>query len=114
MALTIQSRKSGDVMILACSGQITLGEATSKFRNTVRELLGKSHKKILLDLGAVTYLDSSGIGELVGSYTSAYNIGAAMKLMRLPKKIHDLLQITKLLTVFEVFDDEQTAVKSFH
>lgn len=113
MSLTIETRQSGNVVILACSGQITLGEATSKFRNTVREMLGKGHKQLLLDLGGVTYLDSSGIGELVGSYTSAANIGATMKLAKLPKKIYDLLQITKLITVFEVFDDEQTAVKSF-
>jgi len=113
MALSIQTRQVGDVAIVGCSGQITLGEATSQFRNTLRDLIKKGEKKILLDLGNVTYLDSSGIGELVGSFTSASSAGANMKLARLPRKIYDLLQITKLITVFEVFDDEAAAVKSF-
>ena len=113
MSLSIKTRQVGDVTIVGCSGQITLGEATSQFRNTLRDLIKKGDKKILLDLGEVTYLDSSGIGELVGTYTSAANAGAVMKLAKLPRKIYDLLQITKLITVFEVFDDEATAVKSF-
>jgi anti-sigma B factor antagonist len=98
---------------VGCSGQITLGEATSQFRNTLRDLVKKGDKKILLDLGSVTYLDSSGIGELVGTFTSAATAGSTMKLACLPRKIYDLLQITKLITVFEVFEDEATAVKSF-
>jgi anti-sigma B factor antagonist len=113
MSLSIKTRQVGDVTVVSCSGQITLGEATSNFRNTLRELLKGGQKKIVLDLGDVTYLDSSGIGEMVGSFTSASSAGAGMKLARLPRKVYDLLQITKLITVFEVFDDEATAVRSF-
>jgi anti-sigma B factor antagonist len=113
VSVNIQLRQVGDVTIMVCSGQITLGEATSVFRNTVREIINKGSKKLLIDLGSVTYLDSSGIGELVGSYSSAHNVNASMKLLHLPKKIYDLLQITKLITVFQVFEDEAEAVRSF-
>ncbi|MCC7153410.1 MAG: STAS domain-containing protein [Bryobacterales bacterium] len=113
MSVSIQVRQVGDVTIMSCTGQITLGEATSAFRNTVREILNKGAQKLLIDLGKVTYLDSSGIGELVGSYSSASRAGASMKLVHLPKKIYDLLQITKLITVFQVFEDEAEAVRSF-
>ena len=113
MSMQIQVRQVGDVTVMSCDGQITLGEATSEFRNTVRGLLTKGTKKLLIDLERVSYLDSSGIGELVGSYSSASNVGATMKLVHLPKKIYDLLQITKLITVFQVFEDEAEAVRSF-
>jgi anti-sigma B factor antagonist len=113
MSLKIETRQLGDVTLMSCAGQITLGEATSNFRNTVRELLRGGTKNLLIDLGEVTYLDSSGIGELVGSYTSASGAGARMKLVHLPRKIYDLLQITKLVTVFEIYEDEKAAVESF-
>jgi len=113
MSLSIQTSQKGDVTLVACSGRITLGEETAQFRDTLRGLIKKGDKKILLDLGNVSYLDSSGIGELVGSFTSASNVGATMKLACLTRKIHDLLQITKLLTVFEVFDNDEAAIKSF-
>ena len=112
MSLTIEQRQVEDVTVLACSGQITLGEATSEFRNRIRELLNQGVKKLVIDLGNVRYLDSSGIGELVGSYTSASNVGAKMKLANLTKKLHDLLSITKLITVFEVYESEEAAVAS--
>lgn len=113
MSVHIQTREVNGVTVMACTGTITLGESTSLFRNTLRELLQKGTRKLLLDLGGVTYLDSTGIGELVGAYTSARNVSAQIKLARLPEKIYNLLQITKLITVFEIFDDEAEAVKSF-
>ena len=113
MPVQIETRQVDGVMIMACSGTITLGQSTSLFRNTLREILQQGSKSVLLDLGQVTYLDSTGIGELVGAYTSAHNAGAQIKLARLPEKIYNLLQITKLVTVFEIFDDEAQAVASF-
>jgi anti-sigma B factor antagonist len=96
-----------------CSGRITLGEGSVVLRDTVKELLSKGQKRILLNLGDVNYIDSSGIGELVSAYTTAKNQGGELKLLKLTKKVHDLLQITKLYTVFDVKDDEAAAVKSF-
>ena len=111
--MKIENRVVGDVQILDCSGKITLGEGTMAIRNTVRELLKSGHKKIILNLSDVNYIDSSGIGELVSSYTTVTNQGGSLKLLNLTKKIHELLAITKLLTVFPVFDNEQAAVSSF-
>ncbi|MBI5283100.1 MAG: STAS domain-containing protein [Candidatus Solibacter usitatus] len=113
MSVQIQTREINDVTVMACSGTITLGQATSLFRNTLREILQNGAKKVLLDLNDVSYLDSTGIGELVGAYTSAHNAQAQIKLSRLPEKIYNLLQITKLVTVFEIFDDEAEAIRSF-
>ncbi|WP_321476031.1 STAS domain-containing protein [uncultured Paludibaculum sp.] len=113
MSVQIQTREVSGVTVMACVGTITLGESTSLFRNTLRELLKQGSRKILIDLGGVTYLDSTGIGELVGAYTSARNVSAQIKLARLPEKIYNLLQITKLITVFEVFNNEAEAVKSY-
>jgi anti-sigma B factor antagonist len=95
------------------SGRITLGEGSVILRDTIRDLLGKAQKKILLNLGDVTYIDSSGIGELVSAFTSVRNQGGELKLLHLTKKVHDLLQITKLYTVFDIKDDEAAAVASF-
>jgi anti-sigma B factor antagonist len=111
--MKIDTRTVGDVHVLDCSGKITLGEGTMAVRNTVREVLKKGGKKIVLNLADVNYIDSSGIGELVSSYTTVTNQGGQLKLLNLTKKIHELLAITKLLTVFQVFDDERTAVGSF-
>jgi anti-sigma B factor antagonist len=107
------SRRVDGVTILDLSGRITLGEGSVVLRDQIRELLGKSEKKILLNLGDVTYIDSSGIGELVSAFTTVRNQGGELKLLNLTKKVHDLLQITKLYTVFDVKDDEASAVKAF-
>ena len=113
MALTIASREVDGVTVLDLSGRITLGEGSVQLRDAIRELLGKVRKSILLDLGEVNYIDSSGLGELVSAYTSARNQGAALKLLKLTKKVHDLLQLTKLYTVFDIYDDEAAAIASF-
>jgi anti-sigma B factor antagonist len=111
--MKIETRKVGDVTVLDCSGKITLGEGTMAVRNTVREILKNDGKKIILNLGDVNYIDSSGIGELVSSYTTVTNGGGQLKLLNLTKKIQELLAITKLLTVFQVYNDERSAVASF-
>jgi anti-sigma B factor antagonist len=111
--LKVSTRQVDGVSIVDCSGRITLGEGSVVLRDTVKDLLGKGHKKILLNLGDVNYIDSSGIGELVSAYTTAKNQGGELKLLKLTKKVHDLLQITKLYTVFDVKDDEAAAIKSF-
>lgn len=111
--MKIETRKVGDVTVLDCSGKITLGEGTMAVRNSVREILKNGGMKIILNLGDVNYIDSSGIGELVSSYTTVTNGGGQLKLLNLTKKIQELLAITKLLTVFQVYNDERAAVSSF-
>jgi anti-sigma B factor antagonist len=95
------------------TGRITLGEGSSALRDALRELVKKDQKKILLNLGDVTYIDSSGIGELVSGFTTVTNAGGQLKLLNLSKRVKDLLQITKLYTVFDVHDDEANALRSF-
>jgi anti-sigma B factor antagonist len=111
--LTISERQDGNVTILDLNGKITIGEGSVKLRETVRRLLEEGKKQILINLGSVDYVDSSGIGELVSCYTTTKNQGGTLKLLSLTKKIKDLLQITKLLTVFETFDDEREALGSY-
>ena len=111
--MKIDTRTVGEVTVMDCSGKITLGEGTMAIRNSVRELLKGGTKKIILNLADVNYIDSSGIGELVSSYTTVTNQGGQLKLLNLTKKIHELLAITKLLTVFQVFDSEDSALASF-
>jgi anti-sigma B factor antagonist len=113
MSVTIQTRVVEGVTVLACTGQITLGESSTRFRDTFRELLQTGSRKLVLDLGEVSFLDSTGIGELVGAFTSSQNAGAAMKLACVPKKVEELLRITKLDTVFECFNCQADAVGSF-
>lgn len=113
MSVKLTTRKVGDLTVIDAVGRITLGEGASSFRDTIRELVSKGEKKLLLNLAEVTYIDSSGIGELVSGFTTVTNQGGQLKLLNLTKRIQDLLQITKLYTVFEVFDDESTAVRSF-
>ena len=113
MSMKTSLRQVDGVTIMDCSGRITLGEGSVILRDQVRELLTKGQKKILLNLGDVNYIDSSGIGELVSAYTTAKNQGGELKLLNLTKKVHDLLQITKLYTVFDVKDDETAAIKAF-
>jgi anti-sigma B factor antagonist len=111
--LNIKERQGGDVTILDLSGKITIGEGSVQLREAVRNLLDGGKKNILLNLGDVSYVDSSGIGELVSSYTTTNNQGGQLKLLNLTRKIQDLLMITKLLTVFETHDNEETAVASY-
>jgi anti-sigma B factor antagonist len=113
VSMKISTRQIDGVTIVDCSGRITLGEGSVTLRETVSQLLGKNQKKILLNLGDVNYIDSSGIGELVSAFTTVRKQGGDLKLLNLTKKVHDLLQITKLYTVFDVKDDEAVAVKSF-
>jgi anti-sigma B factor antagonist len=109
----LSPRQVGDVTVIDVSGRITLGEGSSNLRESIRELLGKGHGKILLNLGDVSYIDSSGIGELVSAFTSVANQAGQLKLLNLTKRVRDLLQITKLYTVFDVYDDEARAIGSF-
>jgi anti-sigma B factor antagonist len=113
VSMKVSSRQVDGVAIVDCSGRITLGEGSVVLRDTVRELLSKGSKKIILNLGEVNYIDSSGIGELVSAFTTTKNQGGELKLLNLTKKVNDLLQITKLYTVFDVRDDEAGAIKSF-
>jgi len=113
MSLTIKERAAAGVTILDLSGKITIGAGSVQLRDAVRKLIEGGNKKILLNLGDVSYVDSSGIGELVSSFTTTSNAGGHLKLLNLTKKIQDLLAITKLLTVFETFTAEDEALKSF-
>jgi anti-sigma B factor antagonist len=100
-------------MVIDVAGRITLGEGSSALRDALRDLVSKNQKKILLNLGDVSYIDSSGIGELVSGFTTVTNSGGNLKLLNLNKRVKDLLQITKLYTVFDVHEDEAGAIRSF-
>ena len=113
MSVKLTTRQVGDVTVIDAVGRITLGDGASIFRDTVRDLASAGHKKLLLNLAEVSYIDSSGIGEMVSGYTTVSNGGGVVKLLNLTKRVKDLLQITKLYTVFEVFEDETAAVRSF-
>jgi len=113
VSATIKTREAGDVSIVEVTGRVTLGEATGKLRETVRELINKGRKYIILNLAGVEYMDSAGLGELVGAYTTVTNNGGQLKLVGVGGRTLDLLQVTKLLTVFECYDDEATAARSF-
>lgn len=113
MALTAKTRQVGSVAIVDLNGKITLGENTGILRDELRSLLSQGSKHIILNLKDVGYVDSAGLGELVGAYTTATNQGGAVKLLHIQGKMKDLMQITKLHTVFPAFDDEQAAVASF-
>lgn len=113
MSLTINVRETGDVVILDLSGRITAGEALTTLRDEIRELLGAGQKNILLNLAGVGYIDSSGLGQLVGSYATVTNNGGQLKLLNLDKRVNELMQVTKLYTVFEAHKNETAALKSF-
>jgi anti-sigma B factor antagonist len=113
MALRATYREAGGVTVVDMGGRITLGEGSALLRKTIRDLLEEQRTLILLDLADVDYIDSSGIGELVSAYTGVKKRGGSLKLLHLTKKVHDLLQLTKLFTVFEVFSDETTALSSY-
>ena len=111
--LNISERQAGDVTVLDLSGKITIGEGSVSLRSAIKRLIEEGKKKILLNLAQVGYVDSSGIGELVSSYTTIGRENGQLKIVNLTQKIQDLLAITKLLTVFDVYDDEPTALNSF-
>ena len=107
------TRLDGSITIVDLSGRISLGEGSALLRKTVRGLLDEGQTRIILNLGDVNYIDSSGIGELVSGFTAVRNRGGELKLLNLTKKVNDLLQLTKLFTVFDVYSEENTAVRSF-
>jgi anti-sigma B factor antagonist len=111
--LNIKERQAGDVTILDMDGKVTIGEGSVALRSAIRRLIEEGKKKILLNLAGVGYVDSSGIGELVSSYTAIGKEGGQLKLLNLTQKIQDLLAITKLLTVFDVYESESEALNSF-
>jgi anti-sigma B factor antagonist len=113
VSVKLTTRQVGDVTVVDVAGRITLGEGSSALRDLIKDMVGKGQKKILLNLGDVSYIDSSGIGELVSGFTTVTNGGGALKLLNLNKRVKDLLQITKLYTVFEVHEDEAAAIRSF-
>ena len=113
MSVKLTTRQVGDVTVVDVAGRITLGEGSSVLRDAMRDLVSKNQKKILLNLGEVSYIDSSGIGELVSGFTTVTNGGGSLKLLNLNKRVKDLLQITKLYTVFDVHEDEASAIRSF-
>jgi len=113
VSMKVSNRQVDGIAVVDMSGRITLGEGSVVLRDTVRDLVTKGQKKILLNLGDVTYIDSSGIGELVSAFTAVRREGGELKLLNLTKKVHDLLQITKLYTVFDIKDDEAAAIQSF-
>jgi anti-sigma B factor antagonist len=113
MELRATYRDAGVVTVVDIGGRITLGESSALLRRTIRELLDDERIRIVLNLADVNYIDSSGIGELVSAFTAVKNRGGELKLLHLTKKVHDLLQLTKLFTVFDVYSDESTALRSF-
>ena len=113
MHMTTSTRQVGGVTIVDISGRIVLCEESGALRELVRDILSKGHKQILLNLGNVNYIDSSGLGHLVSAFTSVRKQEGELKLLNLTKKVHELMQITRLYTVFDIMDDEAVAVKSF-
>jgi len=113
MSLKMRTREANGVVIIDLSGQITLGEAGAAIRDEVRDQAGHGSSKILLNLADVTYIDSAGLGELTAAFMSVKNRGGELKLLNLTKRVRDLMQITKLYTVFDVHDDERKAIAAF-
>ena len=113
MSVTINVREAGNVTIVEVAGRVTLGAAGPSIQDTVRELVDSLHTNIIIDLGGITFLDSSGLGQLVASAATAASRGGAVKLLNLTERIYDLMVLTKLCTVFAIYADEATAVMSF-
>ncbi len=113
MTMTITERRLDDVVVLDLAGRITIGEGTISLREQIQKMLDADDRKFLLSLAGVDYIDSSGLGELVSSFTRVKNQQGDLKLLALTRRVRDLMQITKLLTVFDVYDDEAEAIKSF-
>ena len=111
--MQIEERAVGDVVVLDLKGRVTLGDGDELLKDKVNSLVNRGFKKIVLNLAEVPYVDSAGLGEIVRTYTTVSRQGGSLKLLNLTKRISDLLSITKLLTVFETFDTENEAVKSF-
>ena len=114
MSFKAPSREIGDVTVIDMDGRITLGEGSALLRDLVRQYLGKGRKKIVLNLAGITYIDSTGLGELVSGYRLMKSEDGEIKLLNLNKKVSDLLQITKLYTVFDIHSQEAQALASFH
>jgi len=112
MQLKLTVRTVQDILVVNCDGRVVFGEESAELRDSVRKLLGQN-SQIVLNLGGVTYIDSGGLGTLVSLYTTAHNAGGAIKLCNLTQRVGDLLQVTKLLTVFEVYPTEEEAIRSF-
>ena len=113
MSLNINIRETAEAVILDLSGRITLGQPLVELRDSIREALAGDRKNIVLNLGDVSYIDSSGLGQLISSYATTTSRGGQMKLLKLQKRVNDLMQVTKLLTVFETYTSEQAALRSF-
>jgi anti-sigma B factor antagonist len=113
MSVTINVRDAGNVTFVEVAGRVTLGAAGPSIQDTVRELVDSLHTNIIIDLGGITYLDSSGLGQLVASAAAAASRGGAIKLLNLTERVYDLMLLTKLCTVFAIYADEATAVMSF-
>jgi anti-sigma B factor antagonist len=113
MALKITTRQLGDVTILDAAGPITMGEGTNLLRDKFREMVAVGHRKLLLNLAGVSYMDSSGIGELVAGFTSLSHAEGRLKLVGLTRRVKELLQMTQVLSIFEAFEDEATAARSY-
>jgi anti-sigma B factor antagonist len=111
--LQIRHRTNGEVVIIDLDGRLTMGEGSVTLRESVRTLLADGHKNLIINMKGVDYVDSSGLGELVSAFATAKRADARLRLVNLAKRVHGLLQITKLLTVFETFDTEEDAVRSF-
>ena len=111
--MQIEERTVGDVIVLDLKGKVTLGQGDELLKDKVNSLVNQGHKKIVLNLAEVPYVDSAGLGEIVRTYTTVSRQNGSLKLLNLTKRITDLLSITKLLTVFETFDNENEAVRSF-
>lgn len=112
--MKVSSREVGGVEIIKLEGKITIGAGDTQLRDTIMQALNEGKTRILLDMGGVTTIDSSGIGELVGAFTTVTNRGGKLKLLHLPKKVNELLHVTQLITVFEVYEEDQQAVASFN
>ena len=113
MTMTVSTRQVDGVTIVDLSGRITLDEGSTLLRDTIKQLASQGQKHVLLNLSEVHYIDSSGIGELVSAFTTMRDQGGELKLLNLTRKVHDLIQITKLHTVFDIKDDEATAIQAF-
>lgn len=113
MSLKMRTREVKGVVVIDLSGRLTMGEACAALRDELHDQARQGYRNILLNLGDVTYIDSAGLGELTAAYTSAKNRGGELKLMNLTKRVHDLMQITKLYTVLDVYDAEREAIASF-
>jgi anti-sigma B factor antagonist len=113
MIVTAKTRQAGDVTVVDLAGRVTVGPSANSFADTIRKLSAAGHKNLLLNFADISYMDSSGLGELVASLTAVTKGGGSMKLLKPSKRVEEILQITKVNTLFQVFDDEAAAVKSF-